>query len=172
MTEVQFPHAILISINNTNRHAKRGKYGKAQNTLFIMKTVSKFLAMAFIMFSMAFIAPSCSSDNDDEPSIDQTLLLGKTWFSINDYEDSAKVEFMANGTMRITTTDSESGMIETATGRYTISGNKIVITQTWDNDDYGDTEIITGKIKTLTESMLVLELDEDGDKYTLTLYAY
>ena len=63
-------------------------------------------------------------------------------------------------------------MIETATGRYTISGNKIVITQTWDNDDYGDTEIITGKIKTLTESMLVLELDEDGDKYTLTLYAY
>lgn len=128
--------------------------------------------MAFILFSMAFIAPSCSSDNDDEPSIDQTLLLGKTWFSINDYGDSDKLEFMANGTMRITSTDSESGNIETETGRYTISGNKIVITQTWDNDDYGDTEIITGKIKTLTESMLVLELDEDGDKYTLTLYAY
>ncbi len=135
-----------------------------------MKTASKFLAMAFILFSMAFIAPSCSSDSDDEPSINQTLLLGKTWFSINDYEDSAKVEFMANGTMRITTTDSESGMIETATGRYTISGNKIVITQTWDND--GETEVITGKIKTLTESMLVLELDEDGDKYTMTFYAY
>ena len=62
-----------------------------------MKTVSKFLAMAFILFSMAFIAPSCSSDNDDEPSIDQTLLLGKTWFSINDYGDSDKLEFMANG---------------------------------------------------------------------------
>ena len=27
-------------------------------------------------------------------------------------------------------------------------------------------------IKTLTESMLVLELDEDGDKYTMTFYAY
>lgn len=133
-----------------------------------MKTASKFLAMAFILFSMAFIAPSCSSDNDDEPSIDQTLLLGKTWFSINDYGDSDKLEFMANGTMRITSTDSESGNIETETGRYTISGNKLVFI--WDN--YGDTEVVTFKIKTLTESMLVLELDEDGDKYTLTLYAY
>ena len=28
LTEVQFPHAILISINNTNRHAKRGNTAK------------------------------------------------------------------------------------------------------------------------------------------------
>ncbi len=78
------------------------------------------------------------------------------------------MEFMANGTMRITSTDSESGNIETETGRYTISGNKLVFI--WDN--YGDTEVVTFKIKTLTESMLVLELDEDGDKYTMTFYAY
>ena len=132
-----------------------------------MKTVSKFLAMAFILFSMAFIAPSCSSDSDDNNTPDDgniynSLIIG-TWENKDNYGNHLILKFRKDKTMEWNFLNYPE---ESSAGTYTINDDIIIMQLKYKGENSYETELYC--IEYLDEERLELSENEPGSSYVST----
>lgn len=143
-----------------------------------MKKPFRILTLFVAVASMAFVT-SCKKDNAD-------LILGKWTFdsvtvTATNADAQAEIdaylplveaiyknlvlEFKSDNTLIVTGGDLFDADDDDAVVTYSIDGNKLTITTTYDD---GYVETSTVDIKTLTSSKLSLEMTEDEEDYSIT----
>lgn len=123
--------------------------------------------MAFILFSMAFIAPSCSSDSDDNNTPDDgniynSLIIG-TWENKDNYGNHLILKFRKDKTMEWNFPNYPE---ESSAGTYTINDDIIIMQLKYKGENSYETELYC--IEYLDEERLELSENEPGSSYVST----
>ncbi len=124
-----------------------------------MKKYFSVMMMAVMALGFATVSTSCSSDDDNAPSTDNSAIIGnwgvvQTISGTNNIDWVGEMNFMANGTVSMKTEDASFC-------NWTLNGKNLEISN--------GTEKYKASIKYQDDTTLRLEYTQDGTNYTMLL---
>lgn len=127
-----------------------------------MKSIIKYLFLMLIMLASTISFTSCSNDDDENGNNSSSSIVGTWSYEEEDYDYYyyEEVTFKANGTIIVKGEEYYDGDLEdswTERGTYELDGNELIVEL--------DGEIGFATIISVTSNKLIIEDDEDGDRY-------